>query len=753
MSEYGAVVVYYNSSDAELPLGMMVIREVCAMRLPGVVKCVHKHTHAMVKLMGTQEEFHGSDLVMRFLARFLDHKVGTTYYGDHSDARTATQIDFFIELSKNELKLKNAVFEQTLEQMNQHLELRTFFVGATFTIADFAVWGALKYNTRWHNILSSKKDALPHLRRWYDSCENAPEFETTVEAHRRYSKSKRTEDKSNANKTTTGDAKSGETKTSDAAAATTTTSEQEGGSFDIDLPGAAMGHVVTRFPPEPSGYLHIGHAKAALLNYHIAQRFRGRMLLRFDDTNPSKEKDEYVQNILHDLETLQIKYDVLTHTSDHFDKILDYGTQLLKAGKGYIDDTPVEQMRKERMDGIESKNRNNSIEKNLELWEEMKKASPEGLKCVMRGKIDMQAKNKALRDPSFFRCNLQPHHRVGTKYKVYPIYDFACPIVDAIEGVTHALRTQEYHDRNEQYQWVLDALGLRTVHIWDFARLSFANTVMSKRKLQWFVDQGLVEGWTDPRFPTVQGIIRRGLTISAMKEFVRLQGASKNEANMTWDKLWSMNARILDTTAFRFNAVARDTAVPLELTDAQPQEIKEIPLIPKNPAAGSKKLYLTKTILLEGDDAQMITQNEEITIMGWGNVIVNEIHKNQQDKVISLRGRLNLQGDFKKTDKKLHWVPKLDNLVPFTMVEFDHLITVPKIEEDMVFEDIVNQHSKFETAMLGEPSMNIAKPTDVVQLQRRGFCRFDKANPNTFIFIPDGKKKAMSVVGGKVAKS
>eukprot|EP00461_Guttulinopsis_vulgaris_P000482 UN00482 len=338
------------------------------------------------------------------------------------------------------------------------------------------------------------------------------------------------------------------------AAKTEKVEKSKSGSFEIDLPGAAEGQVVTRFPPEPSGYLHIGHVKALLLNNYFAERFKGKMLLRFDDTNPSKEKQEYTDNIIKDMETLGVKWvgpdpakpNSPSHTSDLIPQFYEYGRQLLRAGKGYVDDTPVDKMREERLAKIESAARNNSIEKNLELFEEMIKGTELGMKCCLRAKMDMSSPVGCMRDPTFFRCNTTPHPRHGTKYICYPMYDFACPIIDSLEGVTHTLRTLEYHDRNAQYNWVCEALGLRVPKIWDFSRLNFKYTLLSKRKLQWFVDQGLVEGWFDPRFPTVQGILRRGLLVETLKEFMISQGASKNVNLMEWDKIWALNKQKLE---------------------------------------------------------------------------------------------------------------------------------------------------------------------------------------------------------------
>lgn len=299
--------------------------------------------------------------------------------------------------------------------------------------------------------------------------------------------------------------------------------EKVDGSFDVDLPNAEMGKVCTRFPPEPSGYLHIGHAKAALLNQYFAQKYQGRLIIRFDDTNPSKEKDEYVESILQDLATLGVNGDIVTYTSDYFPQLMQMCEKVIKEGKAYVDDTEREQMQQERKALIESRCRNQTIEENLKLWKEMIEDTPRGRQCCVRGKLDMSNPNASLRDPVYYRCNPTPHHRVGSKYKVYPTYDFACPFVDSIEGVTHALRSSEYHDRNDQYYRILDDMQLRRVYIWDFSRLNFVYTLLSKRKLQWFVDNGRVEGWNDPRFPTVQGICRRGLAIEALKQFILSQ--------------------------------------------------------------------------------------------------------------------------------------------------------------------------------------------------------------------------------------
>lgn len=295
---------------------------------------------------------------------------------------------------------------------------------------------------------------------------------------------------------------------------------------EVDLPNAEDGKVCLRFAPEPSGYLHIGHSKAALLNQYFADRYHGKIIIRFDDTNPAKESNEFVDNLLIDIKTLGINYKDVTYTSDYFPQLMEMAEKLIREKKAYVDDTPREQMQKERMDGIESRCRNHSVEENIKLWKEMIAGSERGLMCCVRGKLDMQDPNKSLRDPVYYRCNPMAHHRIGNKYKIYPTYDFACPFVDSIEGITHALRSSEYHDRNAQYYRIQNDMGLREVYIYEFSRLNMVYTLLSKRKLLWFVQNGKVDGWDDPRFPTVQGIVRRGLQIEALIQFILEQVSS-----------------------------------------------------------------------------------------------------------------------------------------------------------------------------------------------------------------------------------
>lgn len=274
----------------------------------------------------------------------------------------------------------------------------------------------------------------------------------------------------------------------------------------------------------------------------------------------------------------------------------DLAVKLIKDGKAYCDDTPSEKMREERMVGDASARRDRSVEENLKIFtEEMKNGTEEGLKNCLRAKIDYKALNKALRDPVIYRCNLTPHHRTGTEWKMYPIYDFCVPVVDSIEGVTHSLRTNEYRDRNPQYEWIQKALNLRPVAIWDFGRVNFVRTLLSKRKLQWFVDKNYVSNWDDPRFPTVRGVRRRGMTVEGLRNFIMAQGPSKNIINLDWSVIWALNKKVIDPVAPRFTAVEAENAVSVKLLNGPSEPYAESkPKHKKNPDVGTKSVVYAK---------------------------------------------------------------------------------------------------------------------------------------------------------------
>jgi glutamyl-tRNA synthetase len=547
-----------------------------------------------------------------------------------------------------------------------------------------------------------------------------------------------------------------------ASAANSISKDSGGGSFEIGLVDAVEGAVVTRFPPEPSGFLHIGHAKAALLNEYFARQYKGRLILRFDDTNPAKEKDDFVQAILADVATLGIAPDVITYSSDHFDALLVKAGELLKEGKCYVDDTPVELMREQRMHGIPSPRRDASVEDNLARWGDMVAGNDAGRLCCVRFKIDMQHPNKALRDPVAWRCNVDvPHHRTGTRYKVYPTYDAACPFVDAAEGVTHALRTSEYKDREAQYYWIAGAMGLRKVHLWDYSRLNFEFTTLSKRKLGALVTAGAVSGWDDPRFPTVQGVARRGLQVPALREFILNQGASKNVNLQTWEKLWTFNKRVIDPVCPRHTCVEAHKVLVTLAPGAGVPEQPEVRLVAKHKkwaAAGEKPQWRAAQLWIDGADAGSMAEGEEVTLMDWGNCVMGQQTVDGSGRVVGIAAVLKLDGDVKATKLKLHWLAHCPGVaaaqpVPLVVKEYGTLLSKKKFEDEDDVASLFNKESETQRQVLGDVATAQLKKGDVLQLERKGYFICDVpagvvdaetglvASPAVLIGIPDGREK------------
>ncbi|XP_032911023.1 bifunctional glutamate/proline--tRNA ligase isoform X3 [Catharus ustulatus] len=681
-----------------------------------------------------QVSFTDVNSIARYLARVA---ASAGLYG--SNLLEHTEIDHWLEFSATKLSTASQ-FPSAIQELNHCLSLRTYLVGNSLSLADLCVWAVLKDNSTWQEQLEQNK-APVHAKRWYSFLEVQRAFQSV------------------GAKWAAGTPK--------VKMATEKEKKADVGKF-VELPGAEMGKVIVRFPPEASGYLHIGHAKAALLNQHYQVNFKGKLIMRFDDTNPEKEKEDFEKVILEDVAMLHIKPDQFTYTSDHFETIMKYAEKLIQEGKAYVDDTPAEQMKAEREQRVESKHRNNCVNKNLQMWEEMKKGTEYGQTCCLRAKIDMSSNNGCMRDPTLYRCKNQPHPRTGNTYKVYPTYDFACPIVDSIEGVTHALRTTEYHDRDEQFYWIIEALGIRKPYIWEYSRLNLNNTVLSKRKLTWFVNEGLVDGWDDPRFPTVRGVLRRGMTVEGLKQFIAAQGSSRSVVNMEWDKIWSFNKKlraickkVIDPVAPRYTALLKDAVVPVNIPEAQ-EEMKEVAKHPKNAEVGLKPVWYSSRVLIEGADAETLAEGEVVTFINWGNIIITKLSRNSSGKIVSIDAKLNLDNkDFKKTTK-ITWLAETPRapLIPTVCVNYEHLITKPVLGKDEDFKQYINRNSKQEELMLGDPCLKELKKGDIIQLQRRGFFICDqpyepvspyscKDAPCILIYIPDGHTKEMPTSGSK----
>ncbi|KAH8159171.1 hypothetical protein CIB48_g9070 [Xylaria polymorpha] len=587
--------------------------------------------------------------------------------------------------------------EPHIVRLEKHLTLRTYLSGYTLSELDHKIWVAIKSNRVAVSFV--RKGSYANLQRWFLFVEQAhPEIQSEVKAADSERKAK------------------------------VQAASRAGASYNLALQETDKG-VVTRFLPEPSGYLHIGHAKAALLSDYFAhQAYDGTLRLRLDDTNPSKEKEEFQDAIVTDLALMGVKPDVVTYTSDYFDHLYETCLTLIKGGHAYADDTDVETMRDERGKGIESKRRNRTVEENLDIFEQMKNSTEEGLKNCIRAKISVDNPNKAMRDPVIYRCNPKdPHHRTGTKWKMYPTYDLACPVVDSLEGVTHALRSTEYTDRNPQFQWFLDTLKLRQVYMWDFSRMNFIRTFLSKRKLAKLVDNGKVWGWDDPRMPTIRGVRRRGMTIPALRDFILKQGPSRNVVTMDWTSFWAANKKEIDPVAPRHTAILKKDSV-------------------KNPDVGTKKVAFSKEFLLDQEDARSFGDGEEITLMQWGNAYVRDVAGS--DPITSLTCELHLQGDVRSTSKKVTWLSTQgQKLIDAELWEFDYLLTKDKLEEDDDLDAFLNPTTaKMEEAFCDEGVTNL-KADDIIQLERRGYYRVDKAYGDgdekkiVLFLIPTGKSK------------
>ena len=531
--------------------------------------------------------------------------------------------------------------------------------------------------------------------------------------------------------------------------------EKQYAKYEGVLKGAEVGKVRTRFPPEPSGYLHIGHVKAALLNYHYAKMYKGEMILRFDDTNPSKEKHEYVESILEDLHTLGVSYSKLTYTSDYFDVIFEHGRTLIKKNLAYVDNTDVETMRKQRQAKIESPCRSFPIEKNLEIYEKMLKGEAD--EYCLRAKINMASDNGCLKDPVLGRTNRTPHQRTGKKYTFYPTYDFACPIVDHLEGVTHAMRTNEYADRIPQYFWVMDALGFPKHEIYEYSRLNLEYTCLSKRKLQWFVETKRVDGWDDPRFPTVRGVLRKGIRVETLTEFMLEQGPSKRSNLMEWEKLWAINKRIIDPICPRYSAVKVEKAsrIIIENVSKEP-EVVTVAMSKLNLALGDRPLWKSNNVLVDFVDADtLLKQGEKVTLMNWGNVLIKTKEVQPDGSYLMTGEYLADDKDFKKT-AKVTWLADGTNLLVAELVEYDHLIKEKKVEEDVDFQTIVNVNSRFSAPYYVDSNIRTYSAGQFLQFERKGYYKIDTVTKEgddfkyTFIYTPDGKAVGLNSQGGLI---
>lgn len=502
------------------------------------------------------------------------------------------------------------------------------------------------------------------------------------------------------------------------------------------------GRVHTRFPPEPNGYLHIGHAKAICLNYGIAQHYGGKFNLRFDDTNPEKEEVEYVNSIIEDVKWLGADFeDRLFFASDYFEQMYQWAVELIKKGKAYVCDLSAEEIKKTRgtltEPGIESPYRNRSVEENLDLFERMRKGEfPDGAK-TLRAKIDMASPNLNMRDPVMYRIIHQAHHRQGNKWCIYPTYDWAHGLEDSIEGITHSICTLEFENHRPLYDWFLDQLGIYHPQQIEFARLNLSYTVMSKRKLLQLVQEGYVDGWDDPRMPTISGLRRRGYTPEAIRNFTEIIGVAKRDALTDIALLEYAIREDLNKRAQRAMAVLNPLKVVIiNYPDDLVEELEAINN-PEDLTAGTRKVPFSKEIYIEKTDFMenppkgyhRLVPNGEVRLRYAYIIKCEEVIKNDKGEVVELRCTYDpdTKSGSGKSNKKvkgtIHWV-SARHAEKAEVRLYDRLFTV---EEPAAFEnwlDYINPNSlTIIPDALIEPSLKSAKPGDKYQFERNGyFC-------------------------------
>ena len=525
--------------------------------------------------------------------------------------------------------------------------------------------------------------------------------------------------------------------------------------IDADLAENPELKIHTRFPPEPNGYLHIGSAKAIWINAMTAKKYGGSFNLRYDDTNPSKEDNEYVESIYEDLMWLGCEpTGGIFYGSDYFDKCYEYAVELIKAGKAYVCDLNADEMREYRgsltVPGKESPYRNRSVEENLDLFERMKNGEfADGTK-TLRAKIDMASSNMNMRDPAIYRIVHISHHRQGNKWCIYPLYDYAHPIQDALEGISHSLCSIEFENHRPLYEWVIENIGFeKKPKQREFARLNVTHTVMSKRYLRKLVEEKLVDGWDDPRMPTLCGLRRRGYTPSAIFDFVARAGVAKSYSVVDYELLEHCIREELNTTAERRIAILHPIKVVVTNYPEDKVEYFNLPNNPSNPDAGTRQVAFTRELYIDADDFAEVPPPKffrmkpdgEVRLMGGYIVKCNEIVKDENGNIVEIRCTADLETgngmpiDGRKVKGTIHWL-SASHATDTTVMLYDFLFDIENtsdIPEDKTYDDYLNKASvtKIEGAKI-EPALEEAAAGERFQFVRTGYFVKDTKHENTF---------------------
>ena len=521
--------------------------------------------------------------------------------------------------------------------------------------------------------------------------------------------------------------------------------------------GKNGGRVHTRFPPEPNGYLHIGHATSICLNFGLATEYQGKCNLRFDDTNPSKEDVEYIDSIQQDIQWLGFQWDGEPHfASDYFQQLYDWAEKLILEGKAYVDDQPAEVISAQRMTptepGVNSPYRDRTPEENLDLFRRMKNGEfPEG-SHTLRAKIDPTSPNTYLRDPIIYRIKYCHHHRQGDEWCIYPMYDFAHPIQDAIEGITHSMCSLEFENHRPLYNWVIENIfGTEFPKQREFARLNMTNTVMSKRYLRELVEMGIVDGWDDPRMPTLCGLRRRGYTPTSIFTFVREAGISKSDNLIDMRQLEACIRSELDLTAQRRIAVLDPVKLVVDNYPADKTEFFEVANNPNREAndASTRKVAFTRELWIESEDFaevpppkfKRLTIGGEVRLMGAYIVKCESVEKNPDGSIAAIHCTADLEtgngnpADGRKVKGTIHWV-SADHAVDAEVRLYDKLFTeanMNAIPEGSDYKDYLNPESVVvRKGCKLEESLKDAKPGEKFQFVRTGFFTPDSKNHGVY---------------------
>lgn len=525
--------------------------------------------------------------------------------------------------------------------------------------------------------------------------------------------------------------------------------------IDEDLAEGKYTKIVTRFPPEPNGYLHVGHAKSILLNYGLAQEYHGDFHLRFDDTNPMKENTEFVESIVKDVEWLGAKYvGGVRFASNYFDQMYEAAVKLIKKGKAYVDDLSADEIHAYRgtltEPGKESPYRNRSVEENLDLFERMKNGEFADGSRTLRAKIDMASPNINMRDPIIYRVARMTHHNTGDKWCIYPMYDFAHPIEDAIEGVTHSICTLEFEDHRPLYNWVVEELEYpHPPKQIEFAKMYLTNVITGKRYIKRLVEQGIVDGWDDPRLVTIAALRRRGFTPESLKKFMELAGVSKSNSSVDYAMLEYCIRDDLKPKAPRLMAVLDPIKLVIDNYPEGQIEYLDAPLNVENPELGEKKVPFGKEVWIERDDFmeepprkyKRFYVGNEVRLMNAYFVKCTSFEKDENGNATVIHGTYDPETKSgsgftgRKVKGTIHWV-SCEKAVPVTVRLYENLVDEEKgvYNEDGSVNINPNSLEVLDTCYV-EEAIKDYKPGDAFQFVRKGFFNIDSKDSTEDHFV------------------